>query len=543
MLPTSKVKASSPKPKDKVEDVIRDVILSWKPGEFADKHNVYLGTVLDDVNNADAGSSLLVGPAQDANSYNPGRLEFDQTYYWRIDEVNAPPDLTVYKGDTWSFTVESYAIPLEGENITATASSHAENQEPEKTIDGSGLDENDLHSVNTDDMWLTSAGDPGPAWIQYEFDKPYKLHEMLVWNYNGDSILSGLGSKDVTIEYSTDGTNLIQLDDTFEFAQAPGMNGYASDITVNFDGILVKLVKINIINNRFPGFSMYGLSEVRFMVIPVFARKPNPESETTDFDVASSLTWRAGREAAEHKVYISTDRQAVIDGTVAEITVNQTSYSPALDLSSTYYWRIDEVNNAETPSIWQGDIWSFSTQEYLAVDDFESYNDIPTGEEGSNLVYETWIDGYDNPSFNGSTMGYSEAYQPTMETDTVHGGKQSAPFLFDNTTASISEVSVNTSDLSIGGDWTVGAPSTLSLWVYGDLNNPATEQMYVKINSAKVVISDVDLTLAAWQEVTIALADFNTNLSNVTTFSIGIERTGATGGSGMVFIDDIHLYW
>ena len=533
MLATSKVRAFSPKPKDKVEDVIRDVILSWKPGEFADKHNVYLGTVLDDVNNADAGSSLLVGPAQDANSYNPGRLEFDQTYYWRIDEVNAPPDLTVYKGDTWSFTVESYAIPLEGENITATASSHAENQEPEKTIDGSGLDENDLHSVNTDDMWLTSAGDPGPAWIQYEFDKPYKLHEMLVWNYNGDSILSGLGSKDVTIEYSTDGTNLIQLDDTFEFAQAPGMNGYASDITVNFDGILVKLVKINIINNRFPGFSMYGLSEVRFMVIPVFARKPNPESETTDFDVASSLTWRAGREAAEHKVYISTDRQAVIDGTVAEITVNQTSYSPALDLSSTYYWRIDEVNNAETPSIWQGDIWSFSTQEYLAVDDFESYNDIPTGQEGSNLVYDTWMDGLTNSSKGGSQIGYFEG--SSLETGIVHGGNQSVPLFYDNTSSGLSEVTANTSDLPIGGNWSTGSPQTLVLWIHGDLANTAADRLYAKIGNSKVTF-DGDLSVSLWKQWNIDLAGMN--LNNVTTLSIGIEGSG----SGMIFLDDFMLY-
>jgi len=66
--------------------------------------------------------------------------------------------------------------------------------------------------------------------------------------------------------------------------------------------------------------------------------------------------------------------------------------------------------------------------------------------------------------------------------------------------------------------------------------------MYVKINGVKVVISDVDLTLTAWQEVTIDLADFNTNLSNVTSFAIGIERTGAAGDSGMIFVDDIRLY-
>jgi hypothetical protein len=80
----------------------------------------------------------------------------------------------------------------------------------------------------------------------------------------------------------------------------------------------------------------------------------------------------------------------------------------------------------------------------------------------------------------------------------------------------------------------------LSLWVYGDSTNPTSEQMYVKINNAKVTVNP-DPTQETWQEVTVGLAAFNTNLSNVTTFGIGFERTGATGGSGMVFIDDIRL--
>ena len=46
---------------------------------------------------------------------------FGQTYYWRVDEVNAPPDSTVYKGDVWSFTVEPYGYPIKP--VKATASS------------------------------------------------------------------------------------------------------------------------------------------------------------------------------------------------------------------------------------------------------------------------------------------------------------------------------------------------------------------------------------------------------------------------------------
>jgi len=181
------------------------------------------------------------------------------------------------------------------------------------------------------------------------------------------------------------------------------------------------------------------------------------------------------------------------------------------------------------------------TQEYLVADDFESYNDIEAGQEGSNLIYSTWIDGFDDPTTNGSTIGYFEAFQPSMETNIVHGGSQSVPIFYNNTTASISEVTANTDSLPIGRDWTTSAPEILSIWIYGDPNNSTTEQMYVKINTAKVVF-DGDLTQAQWQEFSIDLASLGINLSNATMLTIGFEKTGATGGSGMIFIDDIQLY-
>ena len=245
------------------------------------------------------------------------------------------------------------------------------------------------------------------------------------------------------------------------------------------------------------------------------------------------------------------DRVAVssADTSTAEIYQGRqdvNSFTPAENPAwgQTYFWRIDEISADATVST--GKIWIFTIPDYLLVEDFESYNDLNPDLEGSKRIFFTWTDGYDNPATNGSTIGYPEPAfadgEHFVETEIVHGGNQSAPLLFDNSTAAMSEVSVGTSDLPIGSDWTVGAPDTLSLWVYGDPNNPASEQMYVKINSATVVISEVDLTQAAWQEVTINLADFNTNLSNVTAFVIGIEKTGATGGSGMVFIDDIRLY-
>ena len=55
-----------------------------------------------------------------------------------MQEVNAAPDNSVYKGDVWSFEVEPVSYPIT--DVTATASSsNADTMGAEKTVDGSGL--------------------------------------------------------------------------------------------------------------------------------------------------------------------------------------------------------------------------------------------------------------------------------------------------------------------------------------------------------------------------------------------------------------------
>jgi hypothetical protein len=532
--------ASQPKPANEGTEVLRDVILSWTPGIFAQKHDVYFGTNPDNVGNASRTDpqDVLIIQGQDANNYDIGRLEFGQTYFWRIDEVNAPPDSTIFNGEIWSFTVEPEAYPIPAGSITATASSQGSaNESPEKTIDGSGLNADDLHSVDTKTMWLSAGGDPGSAWIHYEFDKLYKLHEMFIWNYNGSGILYLYGIQNATIEYSIDGADWTQVG-VSEFAPAPGEDGYAANTTIDFDGAAAKYVRITA-NNNFGGgasvFNRYGLSEVRFTSIPVNAKEPSPGIGATEVAVNTTLSWRAGREAAEHQVYLSTDQQAVADGSALIATVSQARYSPTLALGSTYYWRVDEVNNAEATTNWPSDIWSFSTQDYLVVDDFESYNDITTGQEGSHLVYETWTDGYLNPATNGSTIGYVSGM--SMETDIVHGGIQSVPIIYDNSTASSSEVTVNTNNLPIGRNWSIGSPQTLVLWIHGNVDNLATNKLYVKINNTKVPYGS-NLSIPLWKQWNIDLTSLGINLSNVTSFAIGVEGSG----SGMFYLDDIALY-
>jgi len=95
--------AVEPYPEDEATDVPLLTILSWKPGPEAYTHQLYFSTDFDEVN--DRSISYESPPA---NSYNPGELEFDTTYYWAVDEVNMAADVTTWYGDVWQFTTASF---------------------------------------------------------------------------------------------------------------------------------------------------------------------------------------------------------------------------------------------------------------------------------------------------------------------------------------------------------------------------------------------------------------------------------------------------
>ncbi|MBN1506075.1 MAG: discoidin domain-containing protein [Sedimentisphaerales bacterium] len=531
-------KAYNPKPGAGVTDVLRGTgtMLSWTGATTATAHDVYFGT--------DAGAIPLVSPAQDANTHDVGLLDFGKTYHWRVDEVRA--DGTVDQGIVWSFTIETYGSPIM--NVTATASS-ASNKDtgPEKTIDGSGLTADDLHSSNSKTMWLSKRGGPQPTWIQYEFDQPYKLHEMWVWNSN--QLVEpdlGVGAKDVTIEYSSDAANWTPLGD-FEFTQAPGEDDYASDIAIDFGGAVAKYVKLTINSNWGDILIQYGLSEVRFFYVPVLAREPKPASGETGVNPQVTLSWRAGREAASHSVYLDTDEQAVAGGTATAVVVAEPRYEAALNLAQQYFWKVVEVNEVQTPPAWPGEVWSLTTADYIVVDDFESYtNNSP------DRVFQTWIDGlgFSPDNFfpnggdgngSGSLVGYDPTLGDIMETAIVHGGRQSMPLYYDNSGGTGVSETQRTFDPPL--DWTKHGVTTLVIHFCGDTENVAAP-VYAKINGTKVLFNNGVASTAGpvWKQWNIPLSSMaGVNLKSVKSLTIGVGD-GATGGTGTLFVDDILLY-
>ncbi len=515
--------AADPVPADGQVDVPGDVVLSWAAGEFAAAHDVYFGTVFDDVNTAGRGNPMgvLVSQGQATTTYAPpARLDFGQTYYWRVDEVNAAPDNTIFKGDVWSFTAEPLAYPIA--NVIATSNAVSEpGAGPENAINGSGLNDADQHSTNNTDMWLGGAGGAEPVWIQFEFDKVYLLHELQVWNYNVIfELMLGFGLKDVTIEHSEDGESWTTFGDV-QFAQATARSNYTANTTVDLSGVAARFVRLTA-NSGWGMTGQFGLSEVRFLFVPVQAREPQPEAGAGDVSVDAILDWRSGRQAASHEVYLGTDEAAVVDGTALVDTISQSQYDPgSLDLDATYYWRIDEVNEAEAIASWAGEVWSFSTQPFIVIDDFESYTDDI---EAGTTIFDTWLDGWVNGT--GSTVGYLST--PFAERTTVRSGRQSMPLFYEGNSRT---------DFTMDAqDWTAGGATTLVVHFRGATDNGAG-QLYATVNGARVTYPGV-LTGPVWKQWNIDLTSLGTNMASVASFSLGVDGSG----SGLLFVDDIRLY-
>jgi hypothetical protein len=275
---------------------------------------------------------------------------------------------------------------------------------------------------------------------------------------------------------------------------------------------------------------------------PIRAGNPSPANGLpSDVERASTLSWLPGTGVAQHAVYFGTDKAAVADANAADATGIYRGLQAAASYtlpealawaSGPYYWRVDEQGADGT--VVKGSLWSFSVPDYIVVDNFEAYNDLPDGQVGSKLIYVIWKDGFANPAANGATIGYTTV--PSVQTATVHSGRQAAPLAYNNATAPLSEAELTFAPQN----WTSHGVLTLSLWFYGDPNNVAG-QLYVKINGVKAAYDGeaVNLTKRQWQAWNIDLASVGTNLQSVTGLAVGIEGAGA---KGTLLLDDIRLY-
>ena len=138
-------------------------------------------------------------------------------------------------------------------------------------------------------------------------------------------------------------------------------------------------------------------------VIPDSAHKPSPGNGAIHDQTWVTLGWTPGKSAASHDVYVGENPDDVSAGTGGTFRGNQAATSLIIGLGlpgdpypggllpgTTYYWRIDEVNQANPNSPWKGDVWSFSIAPYTA------YTPVPADGAGSVALNTAlkWTGGY-----------------------------------------------------------------------------------------------------------------------------------------------------
>ncbi|MHC4534380.1 MAG: LamG domain-containing protein [Planctomycetota bacterium] len=258
----------------------------------------------------------------------------------------------------------------------------------------------------------------------------------------------------------------------------------------------------------------------------------DPANGAVDITQTPVLTWAPGF-GASYELYFGADAASLeLKGSG---NLGSESYEPGqLEWNTTYYWRVDEANSANADSPWTGPLWSFTTANFLIIDDMEAYNDIEEGQPDSNRIYNAWLDGYDDPT-NGSQSGHLDI--PFYEETIVHGGNKSLPLYYDNAVGK----SEATLTLNSNRDWTIKGVDTLTIWFRGDAAN-AAESLYVALNGGIPVTNDnPDAALTnRWTEWNIDLQSFGINLSNVNSITLGLSSV--TGGTGIMYFDDIRLY-
>jgi len=296
------------------------------------------------------------------------------------------------------------------------------------------------------------------------------------------------------------------------------------------------------------GFATYP-GEIWAFTTPGAAGSLEPANGDVGVEHSPILTWIQAENATSHQVYFGTDQETVENATTASPeykgnkALGSESYVPGkLDWDITCYWRVDAVYGGDTV---KGLVWSFTTADFLAIDDFESYSD----DDAAGLaIWQSWIDGF-GVADNGAQVGY--LLPPYAEQTNVHSGAQAMPLLYANETGvSNSETSLS---LTAPRDWTAEGIGQLSLWFLGNSAN-ATEPLYVAISNAAgapAIVAHDNPNAAGrsvwmqWKIPLQAFADQGINLANVATIAIGVgSKAGVatSGGSGTIFIDDIALY-
>ncbi len=520
--------ASNPVPANGAVLVDPNAVLSWTAGSGALIHSVYLGT--------DPTKLTRVVQGQATTTYDPARFAFGKTYYWRVDEFDGAGFVT---GELWSFKTTP-DIRITDPNLVGFW--NFDQDEKGVAIDWSGHgrhgrilgEPNGIVGYNLN-AWAFDGVDDCievpqvvgrdltlMAWIKAETPgaagTTARDGSGLLWSDaagGGDHFtMAVLGTK-LAFETGPENPNTISIRDVvtgewthvavtrmensrqvqlFVNGALDATGDHTGDRNVGSCSLIV--IGANTLDSR---YFRGAIDEVRAYdrVLSqsdiaalmrgnlLLAWNPSPAmGEVIDVTYGKPLSWSAGDKAAQHDVYLGTDKAAVEAATLASAGIYRGRQADAaygltepLQWKQTYYWRVDEIG--EDSTVATGRVWSFTVADYLIVDTFEGYtNDSPT------RVFQTWIDGVGfsadeffpdgNPgNGTGAAVGHDiwsdgATHTTIMETRILHSGRQSMPLYYDNSKADTKYKSEGERTWAAAQNWTVGPVDTLQLYFRGN---------------------------------------------------------------------------
>jgi len=532
----AQLKADLPQPVDGAKWLDPNgIILAWTAGATAQKHDVYFSTSEADV--AARAAAAFIRNQTDA-TYDPGVLQPGTTYYWAIDEYDAAGKK--YPGDVWTFSTQGPGGGIKGYYFDNMDLTKLALDRVDELIDFSWGEDSPDPSIDPDTFSVRWIGE-----VEAAFTEPYTFYTstddgVKLW-INDEPVISAWFDQGIT-EHKSEPIELV----------AGQRYPIKMEYYENGGGATCQLLWSS------PSTAKQIIPQGALSP-PLKAIDPKPAEGATDVKETPTLRWTAGDKAAQHDVYFGTDPDAVAaaDTGTADIyrgrqDLDATSYVPTeapLQWGVTYYWRIDEVNGVD---LWKGSLWSFTTANFIVVDDFEDYDDY------CNRIFYTWIDGFGHSGSpdcgvaastgNGTRSTVGNLGAPFAEQNIVHGGGQSMPFQYDNSrTPFYSETERQWTEPQ---DWTRGDGKALTLWFYGDPGN-AADTLYVVVedsatNATVVTHPDPEaLQGAGWQEWNIALSQFTgVDVAAVKKLYIGVGNrvSPEAGGTGKLYFDDIRVY-
>ncbi|MHC4628128.1 MAG: LamG domain-containing protein, partial [Planctomycetota bacterium] len=380
------------------------VTLTWRAGDLAASHDVYLSDSLDDVSagaeaafQGNQATTMLI--AGFPGYPYPDGLVPGTTYYWRIDEVNPDEPNSPWIGDIWSFSIPPktayFPDPIDGAQFV---------------------------DLDASLSWTPGFG--------------AKLHTV----YLGDSFEG--------VNNATGGAPIGTATYTPATALEPEKVYYwrvdEFDVVATHKG------------------------DIWAFTTPGAVGNSQPANGAVDVQILTTLDWTPADTAASSDLYFGADADAVENATTASAeyignrALGSESYDPGkLVLGANYHWRVDAVYADKTV---KGLLWSFTTADFITVDDFEVYNDFDPPDPNSNRIFDKWIDGFGTTT-NGALVGND--LPPYAEQTVVHGGAQSLVYRYDNA----GKTSEATLTLVWPRDWTEQGVTKLSLWVRGSSGN------------------------------------------------------------------------